>query len=177
MENTQTSINELFKKLKEMVELPAKIKKIAINIRSFVREKIEIDGQRLMQVLLNLTANGIKYTKNGFVEVCAKEIYEPNRIICIRVKDTGIGIKPENLGNIFKMFGLVDKKMEMSGTGIGIGLYLCKYIINSMGGTIEVESSHNIGTCFCIKLPIKNTLNLLSEECKSLSFESDIVFF
>ncbi len=120
LEPAVTAIKELFIRLKEMTELPAKIKNLCVNIKSFVDKKLEIDGQRLMQVLLNLTANGIKYTKTGRIDVICNESLGADgktKQLCITVKDTGVGIKPENLGNIFKMFGLVDKKMEMTGTG------------------------------------------------------------
>ncbi len=119
LEPVVTSLPELFTRLREMVELPAKIKKLSVNITSSVDHKLQIDGQRLMQVLLNLTANGIKYTKTGHIDITATEDIPPagGKILRITVQDTGVGIKPENMGRIFKMFGLVDKKMEMTGTG------------------------------------------------------------
>ena len=169
---TIVSLKSIFTKLKGIVQLSAKIKHLQIRIESIADTFISTDEQRLMQVLLNLTSNGIKYTREGSVEVVAEE--EGGDMLKVSINDTGTGIKPENLQNLFKMFGLVDMKSTKCDTGIGIGLYLSKYIINEMGGKLTLTSFVGKGTQFCLKIPMNmNPIaeNSLAYRSKSMSYE------
>ncbi len=114
--------------------------------------EIESDRQRLYQVLLNLGGNAVKFTETGTVtlewEVSGNEV-------SIRVIDTGIGIRPENMGLLFEAFRQVDGSARRVYEGTGLGLYLCRQLIDLLGGTIGVASTYGQGSCFTVKLPLK----------------------
>jgi len=120
------------------------------------------DAERMRQVLTNLINNAIKYSPQGGVirvggwlddsplNITAKP--EPPRII-LYVADQGIGIPPEELSQIFDRFYRVDSGLRRSTAGTGLGLYLCKAIVDAHGGQIWVRSEPQIGTTFFIALP------------------------
>lgn len=172
------SIQEVFKKLKEMIEISSKLKGLFIDIQVKMNKKIQTDHKRIMQVLLNLTTNAIKFTFSGGVTII---VTEENAKLNIQITDTGIGIKPTELEKIFNMFGLADSKVRQVDTGIyyyiynlyigiGIGLYLTKHIIKSMGGNLTAVSEVNKGTTFDISLPISQ-----QEEEDIITFTSSCV--
>ena len=119
------------------------------------------DRVRLKQVLLNLISNSIKYNSHGgSVSVeCAKL---DGQKIKISVLDTGIGIKPENLKEIFQPFQRIDSKTDtIEGTGIGLTLSL--KLTELMNGTLEAQSKEGHGSCFSIILPEGNNISSIKE--------------
>ncbi len=109
------------------------------------------DDEKLTQVVLNLLTNAIKYNKeNGSVFVTAAH-YEPHIVVMIR--DTGLGIAPDNLPHLFEKFYRV-ADTEGYTTGTGLGLAITKRIIEGHGGTIRVESEQGVGTTFTIAFPL-----------------------
>jgi len=109
------------------------------------------DAKRLTQVLVNLIANAIKFTDHGEVRLGLKR--EGGRL-SITVSDTGMGIPPERLGELFQPFVQVhDKQGGQAGTGLGLAL--CKRLVELMGGVIEVRSERGRGTSFQVLLPLK----------------------
>lgn len=115
--------------------------------------KISADKSAISTVLRNLVNNAIKFTpSNGTVEVSATA--NENEVI-VSVKDTGIGINPENLSQIFKL----DRNFVELGTdgetGTGLGLFLCKDFIEKHNGKIWVESKRGEGSTFSFSLPLK----------------------
>jgi signal transduction histidine kinase len=109
------------------------------------------DAEKLTQVVLNLLTNAIKYNKeNGSVFVTAAH-YEPH--IVVQVRDTGLGISPDNLPHLFEKFYRV-ADTEGYTTGTGLGLAITKRIIEGHGGTIKVESEQGVGTTFTFAIPL-----------------------
>ncbi|MEK7434610.1 MAG: ATP-binding protein [Cyanobacteriota bacterium] len=112
---------------------------------------IEADKDRIQQVLINLTDNGIKCNKkNGAVTLYARNIGDS---IEIKVIDTGIGIHKVDIDKVFDRFFRVDKSRSRVTGGTGLGLSIVKDLIVAHGGDICVESEVNVGTSFIIKLP------------------------
>jgi len=109
---------------------------------------IFMDKSRLVQILSNLVTNAIKYTNKGHIEMGYKPTLEG---ILIYVEDTGNGIAPENIEKIFNRF----EKLESFVQGIGLGLSICKSLIEKLNGHIEVTSQLNKGTTFTIYIPCK----------------------
>ncbi len=120
---------------------------------------IRADGVRLRQVLLNLLANAIKFTDAGRVTL-AISAAPPSRqgasgkAIRFEVRDTGIGISPDNARHIFEPFFQVDQGPTRRYRGFGLGLAISRELIERMGGSIAVTSSPGKGSSFSIELPL-----------------------
>jgi len=111
-----------------------------------------IDPVRLQQVVLNLLSNAIKYNqKQGSVSLLYKVL--DNGFIRIGVKDTGIGLSEEQQAQLFVPFNRVGQSANIEGTGLG--LVICRRLIEGMGGEIDLKSKKGHGTTFWIDLPVK----------------------
>ncbi len=108
------------------------------------------DRARLLQVLINLTANAIKFTEHGDIDVNVKlvEETENNARYSFVVRDTGIGISPKHILNIFKPFRQADSSIAKKYGGTGLGLTISKKIIQTMGGDLNVISEPGKGSEF-----------------------------
>ncbi len=115
---------------------------------------INADKLRFKQVLFNLLGNAVKFSKpeGGTVTVAAKK---EDDMIKISVSDTGIGIKEENLGKLFKEFEQLDSGITKQYGGSGLGLAITKKLVELHGGRIMVESRHGEGSTFTFYLPIE----------------------
>ncbi|HVU07218.1 MAG TPA: ATP-binding protein [Verrucomicrobiae bacterium] len=109
------------------------------------------DPERLAQVVTNLLTNAIQYNKAGG-EVRVK-LDSQNSLAILKISDTGTGISPADLPRVFERFYRADKS-RTGGGNAGLGLSICKAIVEAHGGTIEVSSEENVGTTFTVRLPI-----------------------
>lgn len=125
-----------------------------ININSSLEDiRAFIDKEKISQVIINLISNAIRYTNdNGEIFI---KLYKVEDFIKISVKDNGIGIPKESVDYIFERFYRVDKSRCRNTGGTGVGLTICKSIIDLYGGNIEVKSELNIGSEFIITIPKK----------------------
>lgn len=114
------------------------------------------DGQRLGQVLLNLLGNASKFTERGAVSLSVDVMAatEDEQRVSIRVADTGIGIAREDLARLFSPFVQALRATAAGYGGTGLGLAICKRLVESMGGTITLESEVGRGTTVSIELPL-----------------------
>ena len=109
--------------------------------------KVDADGNRLQRVFVNLISNALKHTKNGTVLIKAEA---GDEAVTVTVKDTGCGISPEDLPHIWERY----YKGKHSETGTGLGLFIVRFIVESHGGTISVESEQDKGSAFTFTLPL-----------------------
>ena len=109
--------------------------------------KICADSASLQRVFVNLISNAMKHTHDGNILIKAEEA---DGFVTVTVKDAGCGISPEDLPHIWERY----YKGSDSETGTGLGLYICKFIIGSHGGKIDVESEVGKGTAFIFTLPV-----------------------
>ena len=114
------------------------------------------DKYRLEQVLINLFSNAIKFTENGYIRCRAWMI---NSEILISVKDTGEGINKDDQESVFEKFRQVSIVPKDKPRGTGLGLPICKEIVNRHGGRIWVESEPGKGSTFSFTLPVTCTFN------------------
>ncbi len=112
--------------------------------------KVEADSSRMQRVFVNLISNALKHTRNGTILIKAEE---EEGFVKVTVKDTGSGISEEDMPHIWERY----YKGKHSETGTGLGLFICKFIIESHGGKIWAESETGKGTAFIFTLPIGNT--------------------
>ncbi len=116
--------------------------------------EIEIcsDRKKCLQIVLNLAANAVKFTARGHVGI---DVHARDGQVAISVKDSGLGVKPEQLANLFQAFRQVDGTARRVYEGTGLGLYLCKKLATLLGGDIMVKSTFGIGSCFTLTLPLE----------------------
>ncbi len=157
-------INTPYNLKKEIVSLckvtTSRIKEKPIEFKLDIAEDLpeELIGDRIhiKQVINNLLSNAIKYTEKGMITLGIKCINEKD--ICkliISVKDTGKGIKAENINKLFTKFERLDVEMNSTTEGTGLGLAITKSLVEMMGGKINVQSQYGKGSIFVVYLPQK----------------------
>jgi signal transduction histidine kinase len=118
--------------------------------------EIQADRRRLEQVLNNLLSNAIKFTDpGGKIDVTAQG--EGGKSVRIQVADTGVGIPPREIDQLFQKYRRVIPGQKDDRGGTGLGLVICKMIVEAHGGKIWVESEEGKGSMFTLTLPIKST--------------------
>lgn len=111
------------------------------------------DPTRLRQILLNLIGNALKFTDKGHVKLIIKK--DDNQKTYFAVEDTGIGISEEAQKDLFQPFSQADSTISRKYGGTGLGLTICKKLIEAMNGKIQINSRESIGTTFFFSLPIQ----------------------
>ena len=148
---------------------------ITIDARRVVHPEVYTDRVQLKQVFYNLLTNAVKYTANGGkVEFILDESHSSSEFTSFRfsVKDTGIGIANESLERIFEPFEREQNSTHSKVFGSGLGLTIAKQIVESMGGTIAVESKLGVGSTFTVNLSFK-----ISDNGDSTDDENEVVNF
>jgi PAS domain S-box-containing protein len=112
---------------------------------------IVTDRRKLLQILLNLASNAVKFTDHGEVRIRCRTM---SGTMELSVSDTGIGIKPEELPLLFQPFSQIDGSLRKRHEGTGLGLYLSERLANLLGGDLTVESEYGKGSTFTITLPL-----------------------
>ena len=130
--------------------------KILVDVDPMIPRGIVGDEMRIRQIVTNLMTNAIKFTEKGSVTLTVtRSVQEYGVNLLFVVKDTGIGIKEENLENIFTSFQQVDTKKNRAVEGTGLGLAISKSLVWQMGGYISVKSEYGAGSEFRFVLPLK----------------------
>jgi len=139
------------------VELAVKIEEIGAKIMTPERlHNVNCDPAQIRQLMQNLIANGLKYQKEGVVpEITIRSSVVDNDIIQVEVADNGIGIKQEQFKDVFVMFKRLHSRQEYEGAGIGLAV--CKKIVERHGGDIGVSSTYGQGATFWFTLPALKT--------------------
>lgn len=150
----QFALAEFLNQLKKDLNPFMKEKHIQFEIKNGTNIKLTSDPDRLRQVIDNLTKNAVDFVPAdlGKIEIGTK--YEDNNVI-FYVKDNGVGIPLESQKHLFKKFYQVDTSHTRKHGGTGLGLVICKGIVESLGGKIWVNSQRGNGTEFCFSVPIK----------------------
>jgi PAS domain S-box-containing protein len=142
----------------ESFSLPAGRKGLELRceIAAEVPQIIVGDRDRLRQVLVNLVANAVKFTERGKVSVAVMltENSTTEAVLRFTVTDTGIGIPSKKMPRLFKRFSQIDASSSRPAGGIGLGLVICKELVEAMGGGMHVESQEGRGSCFSFMLPL-----------------------
>lgn len=113
------------------------------------------DEVRIRQIINNFLSNAVKYTKEGEItlSIGCESLAEEQIMLTIQVKDTGIGIREEDLEKLFHSFTRIEEKRNRNIEGTGLGLNLTKNLVEMMGGEIHAESVYGEGSCFTAKIP------------------------
>ena len=176
LDNNDLTITEVNYNLKEEAEKIYNISKYRIgdkdidfrlNVSPDIPYELLGDKDHIIEIINNLLSNAIKYTEKGYVDLnidCINQKYITNLIIS--VKDTGIGIKEENLDRVFDKFERLDVEINSDIEGTGLGLSITKSLVEMMNGSITVQSTLGEGSNFVVKIPQK--ISKLKDESKDI---------
>lgn len=152
-----------------LMNLAAKDKGLSMAISSETKVPVAInaDPTRLRQILINLISNAVKFTDAGLITVTVETLparpLDGKELLLFRVKDSGIGMPPDKLDAIFHPFEQIEDVMRANHGGAGLGLAICRELVNKMGGTIEVDSQVGKGSVFSFTLDPGEIRNLPRE--------------
>ena len=153
------SLRDFTEELSSIIRLLAKDKSLELitNIVEPLPKQVEVDGTRLRQILWNILFNAVKFTQKGHVSLTVSATPPDNDISLVTyvIEDTGVGIPDSEIDKIFAMYYQVDHPDHQSATGTGIGLAICKQMVDLMHGDIRVESEQGKGTRFIVELPLQ----------------------
>ncbi|HQS22976.1 MAG TPA: ATP-binding protein [Sediminibacterium sp.] len=160
------SIDDLISSTVESFQYKAEEKKLLLKFENGLEKKDLLlgDPYRISQILNNLIGNAIKFSDKGMVSVTLSSISETENLLWykISIKDTGIGIEANQIEQIFEPFKQADSSITRRYGGTGLGLGICKKLIENMGGRIAVESIPKKGSTFSCILPIKKNIKVPS---------------
>lgn len=134
---------------------------LRLDIDSGIPDLLYGDEVRIKQIMLNLMTNAVKYTPEGWVELGVTKqkvsecLDEENILLDIRVSDSGVGIRKEDLSRLFVEFERLDRLKNRSIEGTGLGLSITSRLVGLMNGRIRVESEYGKGSCFNVLIPQK----------------------
>ena len=144
------SINKLIEENVKFFKAQANKKGIVLEFNSKEVNYIFADVDMTNIIIRNLISNAVKYTKKGNVKI---SISRQNNVCNIKISDTGVGIKKEDINNIFNVGDNISTNDTEGERGTGLGLILCKEYANKSGGSLFVESIVNKGSVFILSLP------------------------
>ena len=152
------SLNEFTDELGSIIRLLAADKSLEFisTVTDPLPSLIEVDGTRLRQILWNIMFNAVKFTQRGQVKLNVSATAPEAGVSLVKfvIEDSGIGIPKDDLDKIFAMYYQVDHPDHQTATGTGIGLAICKQMVDLMQGTITVDSTVGRGSTFTIELPV-----------------------
>ncbi len=158
LQKKEFSLSELMTEVFSIMSVHAQAKGLLLefSISPTVRSFYVGDPKRLQQILSNLIANAIKFTDQGSISVCADTLDEE---LSFEVIDSGIGIAPEALTQIFEPFVQEDSTPTRRYGGAGLGLSICKQLINKMNGNIQIRSVRGVGTKVHFSVPLESRID------------------
>lgn len=152
--NTASLLGDLVNLLNQQAAL--KSLETTIDLAEDIPSVLDGDENHIKQILINLITNAVKYTSSGSVGLKAytEQTEQPDRIMLIfKVKDTGIGIKKNDIDRLFDSFERADESKNRHIQGTGLGLSIVKNLTNAMDGAIDVDSIYGSGSTFTVRIP------------------------
>jgi signal transduction histidine kinase/CheY-like chemotaxis protein len=152
--NTNFNLPALLDNLRVMFELMFAEKKLVFTFRvdKNIPDIIYGDENRLRQILTNLLSNAMKYTSAGFVDFSAWGMLSEGSLR-FDIKDSGMGIREEDAGKLFRPFEQLDTRKNRNVAGTGLGLAICYRLCRLMGGDLWLDSEYGIGSTFSLAIP------------------------
>ncbi|MDR1931734.1 MAG: response regulator [Spirochaetales bacterium] len=151
------NIHRVFRNIVSMCQFIAEGKGLKLHTycAADVPEILYGDQTRIRQIFVNIVNNAVKYTHEGYVDFSlTREERDGKEYLLAAVRDTGVGIKEEDIKNLFESFEQLDKQKNLGIAGTGLGLSITKSLVIMMGGCITVESEYGRGSCFTALLPL-----------------------
>lgn len=154
LEMSPLRLDLLIRNIGNLFQIFAEQKEILFEVGPLQEITVLGDRTRLQQLFTNLLDNAIKYTPRGSIRI---SLEETDGTAVVRVKDTGMGIPPQEQEKIFKRFYRVDKSRSRETGGVGLGLSIVQWIAHAHNGGIEVISELDKGSTFIVRLPLHHT--------------------
>ena len=155
LDTRPVELREVVKEVVDLLGAQAQKKSLYLDmeIGADVPAWIRGDATRLKQVLTNLVGNALKFTHFGGVRVAMRTLQQGEALEC-QVQDTGIGIPPDKVDRLFEKFSQIDSSITRRYGGTGLGLVICKRLVEGMGGQIRAESKQREGSTFTFVIPL-----------------------
>ena len=174
MNKEPTKVRSIVRNIESIMSFQAVLKKLTlkVSVSDAIPEYVETDGKRLMQIIINLVNNAVKYTHKGSVSIIADFVNDEKLVI--NVSDTGIGMSEESLEEVFNNF----LQLDATSSGLGLGLSLVKTHIELLGGRITVDSEEGGGSTFSVELPApraQKTKRIERHDFKNIKSEPNIL--
>jgi signal transduction histidine kinase/CheY-like chemotaxis protein/HPt (histidine-containing phosphotransfer) domain-containing protein len=173
LESVSINIRELVDSVKRLLEKPAEAKGLAMRavVDADVRPVVRGDPMRIRQILTNLMGNAIKFTQRGGVSVRVSKRNDTatQHELLFAVRDTGIGLAADAAARLFQPFTQADASVTRRYGGTGLGLTICKKLVDLMGGRIGVRSEPGRGSVFWFTIPFEKAPGDISGAHKSLT--------
>ncbi len=153
------SLSSLIVDLNNMTLFKAQDKDLEFSIEadSSLPDALSGDEVRIRQILTNLLNNAVKYTDRGSVRfmISGEKTSDDTLLLKAVVRDTGIGIRPEDIDKLFTKFERLEMQHNSTVEGTGLGLAITKRLLDMMGGNINVDSTYGKGSVFSVRIPVK----------------------
>ncbi|TAN02751.1 MAG: response regulator [Rhodanobacteraceae bacterium] len=173
LESVSINIRDLVDSVKRLLEKPAEAKGLAMRavVDPDVRPVVRGDPMRVRQILTNLMSNAIKFTQRGgvSVRVSKRSDTDAQHELLFAVRDTGIGLAADAAARLFQPFTQADASVTRRYGGTGLGLTICKKLVDLMGGRIGVRSEPGRGSVFWFTVPFEKMPGDIAGTHKSLA--------
>lgn len=167
LDHSEFFIDQLIDKTLDLVweKAAAKGLEVKVDIDPRIPKVLIGDSLRLGQILINFCANAVKFTDTGYVSIGVTQVrdWEARVELLFEVKDTGIGIAPEKIEQLFQPFQQVDASSARRFEGTGLGLSICKNLAELMQGRIDVKSTLGHGSNFRLRVQLEKNLSVLTD--------------
>ncbi|MBA6385108.1 response regulator [Colwellia sp. BRX10-9] len=178
LEKISFSFSAILKKITQICKSDIDKKNISLNflLDDSIPSHLIGDPLKIEQIIINLVSNAIKFTEHGSIDINTrlKRQNENNVIIELSIKDTGIGITPEQQKNLFIAFSQADNSITRKFGGTGLGLAISKQLVEMMGGEITLKSERDKGTEFTFTIPLTYSTEKLEKKIEE-SADFDLV--
>ncbi len=150
----ELELKSVFEALRDTLEPLVAVNNNRLEIVVAAGIKLVSDRQRLHQILINLAGNAAKFTDDGTITITAQVVASAgDERVQIKVCDTGVGIAPEKIEQVFEAFVQVSESASQRRKGTGLGLAITEKLVDALGGSISVTSTLGVGSTFTVELP------------------------
>ena len=179
-------VSSLLHDVLNMISFKAKDKnlKVELSLDEKIPSRLYGDDIRIRQILINILNNAVKYTEYGSITFSVTVSIEKElAVLHFSVKDTGIGIRKEDMERLFSEYARIDEARNRNIEGTGLGMNITQQLLALMGSELHVESTYGKGSCFSFDLeqkimesePIGNLEKRISEQAASYSYNASFV--
>lgn len=181
--NGEYELGSLIHDVMSMISIKAMDKnlEVRLSLQETLPIKLYGDEVRIRQILINILNNAVKYTEKGYIEFAISGEKEGEKVrLHFSVRDTGIGIKEEDLSKLFSEFERIEEHRNRNVEGTGLGMSICLQLLAMMDSRLQVESVYGEGSCFSFDLvqtirdeePIGNLATRMKQQAKAYSYEN-----